>query len=526
MEGKCLMQGAVPRFRLAGRDVEPWGLAIAALFVAGLLIRAALYLPLAAFPGDSDGVQPGLCAFHVGDGHFPLFTPEGTRHGSVTCYLTAAFMALVGPTRLGLALNGFTLEALFLLCMLLFLREVLSPARACLAFLFVAAPPVQFLTVTYIPFYYGEVMVACAAALFFAARWRKRATFWTVFLFGLISGIALWLSFISAMVIAPAGLWIAWRRSAAVVREAWPALCGSVIGFSPWLVYNAMHGFASLTSNFATKPISRIGQAASNFIYQLSYNLPMLLTDGSSHDWGTVSTIFLCAYLVIGVGVLLALRAGGTSEPAKSESAASLLGLGVMVLALTILLNVISEPGSIRGWTVRYVAPFYLVVPPFMAIGLAKLWQTRPWLAVVPLLSILGLNLMLYSLPGTATREALTAELEQHKRLQTVLAEANVQALLGNYWLVYHLNFDSRRHILGVPLPPDTDYYNYAGSLPVRGLRWALIARDANELERRTSKIGARGRIVAVDGLQLFLPDPASDTAGTSKLIEALSQPL
>ena len=267
---------------------------------------APRFFPLAAFPADSDGVGPGLCGFYVAAGHLPIFTLDGTRHGAITCYLTAAFSSLVGPGRLSLALNGFTLEALFLLCMLLFLREVLTPAKACLAFLFVAVPPVQFLTVTYVPLYYAEVMAACAAALFFAARWCKSATFWTAFLFGLISGIALWLSLISLMVIAPAALWIAWRRGVAVVREAWSALVGILIGFSPWLVYNATHGFASLTTNFATKPAHGLGQMADNLHYQLTYNLPMLLTNGSSHDWGADSTMLMlmCAYLVIVVGLL------------------------------------------------------------------------------------------------------------------------------------------------------------------------------------------------------------------------------
>jgi hypothetical protein len=197
-----------------------------------------------------------------------------------------------------------------------------------------------------------------------------------------------------------------------------------------------------------------------------------------------------------------------------------------MILAFAVLLNVVSTPGSIRGWTVRYVLPFYLVVPPLMGIGLAKLWQIRSWLAAGPIIAILGLNLMLYSLPGTAARGALTAELDEHQRLQTVLAEANVQALLGDYWLVYHLNFDSQRRILGIPLQTDVDYYNYARLLPERGLRWALVGRDASELERRTSKVGAHGKIVAVDSLQVFLPDSASDAVGTSALIKALAQPL
>ena len=196
----------------------------------------------------------------------------------------------------------------------------------------------------------------------------------------------------------------------------------------------------------------------------------------------------------------------------------------MLILVFTVLLNIVSEPGSIRGWTVRYVLPFYLIMPPLMAIGLEKLWQIRPWLAAVPLLTILALNLMFYSLPGTATRAALTAELKQHKRLQTILAEAKIQALLGDYWLVYHLNFDSQRRILGIPLPLGPDYYNYMSLLPTQGLRWALIGPDAVKLNRLAASVGAHGRIVAMDGLQLFLPDANSDAAETRTLIKTLSK--
>ncbi|MGO8841477.1 MAG: hypothetical protein ACLQF1_10185 [Methyloceanibacter sp.] len=44
---------------------------------------------------------------------------------------------------------------------------------------------------------------------------------------------------------------------------------------------------------------------------------------------------------------------------------------------------------------------------------------------------VLGLNLSLYSLPGSARRQALTAELAQHQRLSERLAEAGVDAVLG-----------------------------------------------------------------------------------------------
>lgn len=123
-----------------------WGWATLGLAVAGLLLRAALYFPLAA-----DGAVTGLCGLQVLDGDGLVFSPDGTRHSAIRCYLAAGFFALVGPGRLGLALTGLALEAVFLLFMLLFLRAVLDARRAFIAMLFVIVPPAQFLIASYVP---------------------------------------------------------------------------------------------------------------------------------------------------------------------------------------------------------------------------------------------------------------------------------------------------------------------------------------------------------------------------------------
>ncbi|MGB6908604.1 MAG: hypothetical protein WBE01_02585, partial [Methyloceanibacter sp.] len=90
-----------------------WGWAALGLAVVGLLLRAALYFPPAAFPADADGAVTGLCGLQVLDGDLLVFSPDGTRHSAIRCYLAAGFFALVGSGRAGLALTGLTFEALF-----------------------------------------------------------------------------------------------------------------------------------------------------------------------------------------------------------------------------------------------------------------------------------------------------------------------------------------------------------------------------------------------------------------------------
>jgi hypothetical protein len=196
-----------------------------------------------------------------------------------------------------------------------------------------------------------------------------------------------------------------------------------------------------------------------------------------------------------------------------------------MVVGLSLVLSVISEPGSIRGWTARYIAPLYLVMPLLMAIGIARLGRIGPWLAALPAVILLGVNLAFYSLPGSASRQALTAELSRHQRLRERLAEAGVDAVVGDFWLIYHVNFDSGRKLGAVPFQRHSDYFDVAGRLPAQGLRWAMVATNADELWRRAARVGARGTVIDFEQLKLFLPDPAATGLATSDLLQALRGP-
>ena len=508
--------------RKAESGERAWALGAVGLLVVGLLLRLALYFPLAAVPADSDIAVTGLCGLQVLDGDVLVFSPDGTRHSAVRCYLSALYFSLLGPGRAGLALTGFTFEVVFLVFMLLFLRRLLDARGACIAMAFVAVPPVQFLLATYVPWGYGEVMAACAAIFYLAARRRQKPSPWIMFFFGLAAGLGLWFSLQTVMIAMPAAVWIAMRRGRAALHEVWLVLLGLLLGFSPWLIFNAVNGFPSLTQNFAARPAAGFEQVWDNALYLLAYNLPMLLADGSSHHFGVLNLTLVLAYGVIAIGVALALRRPETAPMAPGEDVRSAVALGLMVICFTLLVSVVSEPGSIRGWTVRYIAPLYLVMPFLLAIGLVVLARSNLWLAAVPALAILGVTLSLYSLPGSAKRAALTAELAQHERLRQRLVAAHVDAVVGDFWLVYHLNFDSNRTLPAVPFQRNSDYFGIAKRLPQQGLHWAMVAGTEEELQRRAARAGARGRIVDFEDIKIFLPDPPQSELATDELMQRL----
>jgi hypothetical protein len=496
--------------RLTIRFGDVWSLLGAALLAVGLLLRLALYFPLAAFQIDSDAVLSGLCAFRIANGDFPIFFPGGTRLGAASCYVAAGYFHLFGPGRVGLALTGLTWGALYLVFTLLFLQAMLGRKRACLAFLFAVVPSEQFMTVTYAPWAYGEIMAACAAMLWLAALWRSEGVLWQRLCFGFSAGVGLWCSMESFMIALPAIAWIALKRRGAMVSEGIPALFAAVIGATPFWLGNIGHGFPSLSQNWASKPASSIGQGVDNFVWLGTYMLPKLLFRSSG--WWSETTVLIVAYALVAVGFAMAMRknlrnSGGSFTP---RSAGLLL---LLVLAACMLIFSASQAGTGRGWTVRYIAPLYVVVPLFCGLGIEALWYWSKTLAVALVAALLIPNLLLYGLPGSPLRAELTTALANELQLRDVLARDRVQMVYGDYFWVYHLNFDSRERIAGVPSAPFVDYLNYGAELGAMPVRWALLG-GFDEVRRLSSALHARGAVTADGDLALFIVDhPAPNAA-------------
>jgi hypothetical protein len=494
-----------------------WLLLSVALLAIGLIVRALLYFPLAAFPIDSDGVLAGLCAFRVESGHLPFFFPGGTRLSAASCYLAALFFQLVGPGRAGLALTGLTWAAAYLICSLLFLRAMLGEKIACLAYPLAVIPSQPFMTVTYIPWAYGEIVASCAATLWLAALWRNQGALWQRLCFGISVGLGLWFSMQTLMIALPAIAWIALKRRNATLGESIPAILGAIVGATPLLAGNVATGFASFTQNWASRPASSLPQIWDNFIWVLTAPLPQLLY-GFSGVW-SVSTVIIVGYALIACGFAVALR-----KPQRQyETLVDSRGIGqllLLVFVLSILLYACSQAGSVRGWTVRYIAPLYVVVPLFAGVGAFALWRRSRWLAAIAIAAMTVPSLLLYSLPGSVAREGLTAQLQTDTRLLGVLAAHDVQLIYGDYFLVYHLNFEDRERIAGVPSVAQADYLGYGAGLPATGVRWAMVSPSREQLASWTRAVQARGTVSSVDDEYLFI---AADAApNTAKLLATL----
>jgi hypothetical protein len=477
-----------------------------ALVAAGVLLRAALYFPLALFQIDSDGVLAGLCAFRIADSQLPVFFPGGSRLSAASCYVAAGYFHLFGVGRVALAFVGLTWGLLFLVFMLLFLRQMLGERLACLGMLFAVVPPEQFMTVTYVPWGYGEIMASCAATLWLAAAWRRSGSLWQRTAFGFNVGLGVWFSLQTLMIALPAIVWIALGRRRAVFAEVWPALAAAIVGATPFWLGNALGGFSSFTNNWASQAAPNGAQVFDNAMWLFSVQIPKLLVRVPA--WWSVSTWLIVGYIVVAVGFVVATR-DDKAQPRARGDTVTLLGL---VFVSVILFYVFSNAGSMRGWTVRYVAPLYLMVPIVCAIGLAAVWRWSRWLVVVTIAMLIVPNLLLYSLPGTTTRTELTTGLADDARLRALLASRKVQMIYGDYFWVYHINFDSREQIAGIPSYAAGDYFHYDRRLGTAPVRWAMLG-GREEVERWAKVLGAQGSEVADGDLTAFIVDRPAPNA-------------
>lgn len=474
-----------------------------------MAVRVLLYVPLAMFQIDSDAVLAGLCAFKVSSGHFTAFFPGGSRLSSASCYLAAAYFRVFGVGRMGLALTALTWSALYLIFSLAFFRATLLPATACIAFVFAAFPSEQFMTVTYAPWAYGEIVASCAAMLWLAARWRNGASAWVRCAFGIAAGVGLWFSLETLMVSLPAIAWIAMGRRRSTLPESLPALAGAIGGATPLLLGNVTAGFPTFMQNWASKSVSDPVQFLDNLKTLLAHVLPNLLVRSSGLL--SESGVLALAYAV----VTCAFVGAALRRPAYRDAALIVM----LVLVACILIFSASAAGSIPGWTIRYVVPFYVIVPIVCGIGIATIWSRSRALAALCILALVLPNLYLYGLPGSPERTQLTNQWRDDVRFRQLLARDRVRMVYGDYFWVYHLAFDTREGTLGIPFAPVVDYFDYARVLDSAPVRYAFLG-NPSQIAAWSGATGTHGSITRDGDLIVWIADAPAQSA--AQLIAAL----
>lgn len=78
--------------------------------------------------------------------------------------------------------------------------------------------------------------------------------------------------------------------------------------------------------------------------------------------------------------------------------------------------------------------------------------------------------------------------------------------IYGDYFWVYHINFDSRERIAGIPSWAGGDYFRYDEQLGNDDVRWALLGGH-DEVQNWARAVGARGTLMPDGDLWAFVAD-------------------
>ncbi|HVR96500.1 MAG TPA: glycosyltransferase family 39 protein [Thermoanaerobaculia bacterium] len=500
------------------------------LILAGLALRLALTFPVHKYVADADSLLTGMRAFQVMRGETPVFF-SGVRIGSIEPHAAAAVFFLFGASRTTLALVPILFAAALLLVLYGLYRELFPPGVALTALLLFAVPSPAFLAWTYMPDGYPATLFLCALILWTAALLRRDPGRLHTVLFGIAVGLGWWQSFQTLGMTTAALMWLLWSRPELWRRpRLWAVgLAGFLLGAFPWIAYNVVLPLHSFRDNFAARPATEIGAVASNVHYFFTYSLPEVVTPVREAWTQSLADPAAEVYNGMRLPVLFLYAAAALvflAVPAvRRRAGVSTWLLFVLVIAAYAGLNIFSEAGQIRGISVRYVLPVYLVVPGMLAVLLSLVAERSRGLAVALAAVVLLFNVTAYHWPGRSTREVWQEEARHDDRLVGWLEGHGVTAVFGGYWTAYPINFLSHERILA--LPCDSDQYDYRGRRPPGRLyRWALVSVRPEELEKWAARAGVAGSLhLAAPGRAVFVLDRGPADAGAQeRMLERLEE--
>lgn len=487
-----------------------------ALLAVGLLFRVAVSFPAHKYPADADTAMNALCAFKVLRGEAPVFV-VALRAGSLSCHMTAVLFYFFGVSRTTLALGPTISVCLLLPIWYLFLREVLGPQTALVGLLFIAIPSPAYTFWTYMPNTYPETLLLCGATLWLASRLAGGDRYWlTSFGLGVSAGIGWWNSIQTLQCSGPALAFLLWRRPRLFLDRSFvaPATLGFLIGAAPWLAFNLYYPLASFRGNVATQA-SGLEGLIENGHHLLTKILPGLIAAsplfsgrGLLSDYLALPTLLVITASALFFFLLPVLRRRRKPQDSDLDPGWDPWLLFLLVTFAVIGLFVVSGAGSpVWGSTERYVLPLYLIVPGLLAVFLRHVALWSRLLAGALAGVVLLFNLVGTYLPWDHMRQRWVRNAEQDAGLLAFLAEENIDAVLGNFWHIYPLNFLSQEEIRAIPLEPNFDLDQVAAGLPASPQRWAIVAKKPVDLESCIERTRLEGTLFGVSSaFHVFLP--------------------
>ena len=372
---------------------------------------------------------------------FPVFFYGQAYMGSLEPAASAWMVRLLGSTGFAVNLGPVLFAALALFFLWRWARDAAGPWGGLAGLLAGLFGPLAYFQFQYAA--RGGYMVALfvdALAVFAAARlaarlragepvgWRR----WSGL--GLLAGIGAWSNMIVAAALGAAALLLLhgmrgrfWRHAAGIAA----GLAGFLAGFSPWLAWNARHGWASLE-------MSQIGgHAPLREALANSWDRFLILQESRYVDGDARGPLLLAgavlALAAFGAGAAFARRRAVPLRENYARAGAALFGLVFAAIFAT------------SGFTRTHTARYWIQLVPGLAVlaGVAcaaprrRAVRAAAWLLLAAL-ALRQAGLAVAALAAADRKSA--AQLEADREIGAVLARTGATALLAPLQL-YPLNF-------------------------------------------------------------------------------------
>jgi 4-amino-4-deoxy-L-arabinose transferase-like glycosyltransferase len=390
---------------------------------------------------DADEATTGVTALGIIHGHFALMESDAHYLGALEAYVLAPFVWLLGPTLAAIRISTALMGCVYALALYDLGRTILHRRAAALVLAGVGAvfPLFELTWTVKACIGYTAMVVLAVIALALAARigWGQggnRRRNWL--LLGLVVGVGMWNDALIAVVFIPVLLGLLCRAPvlgwARTLRHVPWATGSALVGFSPWIVYNAANNLRSIHGlpNYSTS----IAHAAKGLVGQ---ELPIFVGTSSECGNTTVTPWVACIGLAALVGAVVWLRRrslarllhGHLSTLEPADMVLALAPIAVVAVTVGRWNDVPCEP--------RYLLP--LAIPLAVGAALVLLVRSR-WRLLSVLLaigylviaSISGYGPTVDSVSGTTTGALIPPD---QTRIVAALEADHVTVLFADYWV-------------------------------------------------------------------------------------------
>jgi hypothetical protein len=423
--------------RLERLRTSRWTIPLVLTAVAGIALRVYVDRSVIGTP-DSDEAIVALMARHALHGDLTLFYWGQAYGATQEVLLTVPLFWLFGESWTVLRIEPVLLAAIASVVLwragLRLDGETQGKAAGLLSWVW---PPFAVYYLTHQYGFYASDVLYCALILLLALRAVERPDVARVALLGLVLGLALWETEQIVPVALPVIAWTIWRQPR-VLRHVWAAALAAVLGALPWLVWNARHDWASLSS------LPGGGTYFHRLRVFVSPLVPMMTGIRVPYSQSPLAgpgfltgLVYVAALALFAFGAVLAFRR-------RRSSNASLL---YMVALLFGPIYAISPP-TFESRQPRYL----MVLVPVLVLLLAQLASTyRRALALVAVGGLLSFA-VLHQMTSyrSAHPEAFPLAPRDLAPLVSTLDRLHVTRAYGDYFIVYTLDFDTRERIVAV----------------------------------------------------------------------------